>query len=98
MSQMPRWMPLLGLFLVALLLGGCGASQVPTTRAEVPRVTVEELKERMDNGELIVVGDTRVQIVYDLKHIPGAISIPVRQVEAHLNELPQDQDIILYCT
>lgn len=98
MTQNRRWIPLFALFLAALFLGACAATQVPTTKDEVPRMTVEELKERMDNGEAILIGDTRSKIEYDIRHIPGAISIPERQVEAQLNEIPQDQEIILYCT
>ncbi len=98
MKQMPGWLRLFGLFFTALFLSACGAAQAPTTRDEVPRMTAEELKERMDNGEAIVIGDTRSQREYDLKHITGAISIPARLVEDHLQGLPRDQAIILYCT
>ncbi len=61
-------------------------------------MTVEELKARVDNGEAIVIGDTRTQPEYDRRHIAGAISIPARNVEDHLPDLPRDQAIILYCT
>lgn len=73
-------------------------NQVPTTSSEVPRITVEELKERLDNGEAIVVADTRPPSSFDAGHIAGAISVPVTEVTAHLDELPRDQEIVLYCT
>jgi rhodanese-related sulfurtransferase len=73
-------------------------SQVPTARSEVPRVTVEELKGRIDKGEAIVVGDTRSQGAFNLGHIPGAILATQSQVESHLDQIPFDQEIILYCT
>jgi rhodanese-related sulfurtransferase len=66
--------------------------------SEVPRISVEELKERIDNGEAIVIGDTRGQSSYDTRHVAGAISIPFDQVESHVNDLPRDQEIVLYCT
>ena len=69
----------------------------PTTRAEVPRISVEELKERIDSGESIVIGDTRGQIMFDLGHIAGAIVIMHHHVEALLDDLPLDQEIVLYC-
>lgn len=73
-------------------------NQVPTTLSEVPRITVEELKERLDDGEAIVVADTRSPSSFDASHIAGAISIPVTEVTTHLDELPRDQEIVLYCT
>ena len=75
-------------------------NQVPISVSEVPRISVEELKERLDKGEEIVVGDTRPASVYDIKHIPGAISVPASAIynESPLDELPLDQEIVLYCT
>lgn len=73
-------------------------NQVPSTLSEVPRISVEELKERLDNGEAIVVADTTITTVYDLKHVAGAISVPFREVESHLDELPRDQEIVFYCS
>ena len=75
-------------------------NQVPTNPNEVPRISVEELKERLDNGEAIVVGDTRAAVSYNVKHIAGAISMPSSAIfnESPLDELPLDQEIVLYCT
>lgn len=73
-------------------------NQVPISASEVPRISVEELKERLDNGEEIVVVDTRSTSSYDIEHIPGAISMPSTNIESPLDELPLDQEIVLYCT
>jgi len=89
---------IMGVLLTAVFLSSCGAPQVPTTKDEVPRISVEELKERIDSGEAIVIGDTRGQSSFELRHIAGAIVITSTQVEALLDELPLDQEIVLYCT
>ena len=105
---------IMGVLLTAVFLSSCGAPQVPTTveevppttveevppttRNEVPRISVEELKERIDSGEAIVIGDTRGQRPFELGHITGAIVITSTQVEALLDDLPLDQEIVLYCT
>jgi len=68
-------------------------SQEPTELSEVPRITAEELKERIDNGEAIVVVDTRGKPSYDTRHIAGAILAP-----KNYDEYPLDQEIVLYCT
>ena len=96
MNRLRSLLFILGLMAIASLLIACGASAT----SEVPRITVEELKERLDKGEEIVVGDTRPASVYDIKHIPGAISVPASAIynESPLDELPLDQEIVLYCT
>jgi hypothetical protein len=80
---------IMGVLLTAIFLSSCGAPQVPTTIVEVPRISVEELKERIDSGESIVIGDTRGQSSFELGHIAGAIIIN--------DDLPLDQEIVLYC-
>lgn len=67
-----------------------------TRSTQVPRISPEDLKEKLDNGEEIVVGDTRSQSSYAGKHIAGAISISSSTDDA-LNELALDQEIVLYC-
>jgi ABC-type glycerol-3-phosphate transport system substrate-binding protein len=71
---------------------------VPTIPSEVPRISAQELKERLDNGDAIAVADTRQEYLYDAKHITGAISVPSLLAESPLDELPLDHEIVLYCT
>lgn len=73
-------------------------SQGPTTASEVPRISAEELKERIDNGEEIVVADTRGKASYDTKHIAGAIADSAVSADSPLYDLPLDQEIVFYCT
>lgn len=46
---------------------------------------------------LVTVLDVRPTDEYSSAHIPGAISIPLKELEAHLSELPRDQEIVAYC-
>jgi hypothetical protein len=67
----------------------------------VPRITVQELKAKMDRGEDIVILDVRLGSEYEGSKIKikGAIRIPVFQLEDNrYKELPRDKDIIAYCT
>lgn len=41
--------------------------------------------------------DVRQPDEYETAHIPGALLIPLPELEARLYELPQDQDLIFYC-
>jgi hypothetical protein len=94
-----RMLLVIGVLLTGKFWSSCSSPQVqvPTTKEEVPRISVEELKERVDSGEAIVIGDTRGQVSYDLQHIAGAISISLIQVEELMDDLPLDQEIVLYC-
>ena len=67
---------------------------------ELPRITAERLKQFMDDGETFVVVDTRIDILYDIGHIPESINIPFDPEDAQTASflsLPKDRFIILYC-
>ena len=98
------------LILVASLLISCGVPSVsfaptatptatpepPAMRSEVPRISPEELKDRLDNGEAILVVDSRSSLEFETQHIAGAISVPSFEVESRLDEFPRDQEIVFY--
>ena len=96
-----RWI-LKGLFL-SLLFVVLNQLIVPVVLSAddvVPRITVQELKVKMDKGEDAVIVDVRAGREYDDSKIKikGAIRIPIVQLEARSNELPRDKEIITYCT
>lgn len=67
---------------------------------EVTRVTADEVKERMDRGEMFTFIDTRNPKAWGEANtkLPGAIRIPADEVEQHLDEIPHDRTVITYCT
>ena len=67
---------------------------------EVTRVTVDELKQRMDRGEEFAFVDTRNPKAWAEadKKLPGAIRVPADEVEEYFNEIPKDRTVITYCT
>jgi rhodanese-related sulfurtransferase len=71
---------------------------IPTALSEVPRIKPQELKEKLDAGEDVIVVDARSRDRYELRHIPGALSIPQYEIEERHGELPQEGEIVLYCT
>ncbi|MFQ5814103.1 MAG: rhodanese-like domain-containing protein [Anaerolineae bacterium] len=64
---------------------------------DMPRITVQELKAKLDAGQAVVF-DARRQSDYTQKHIAGAISLPQDEVAARLAELPTDKLAVFYCT
>ena len=54
------------------------------------------LVKRVRSGEVTVL-DVRPAEEYLAGHIPGAVSIPLEQLEERLAELPSDREIVAYC-
>lgn len=67
--------------------------------AEVPRISIEELKAMMDEGKPVTIIDVQPKDIYNAGHIKGAISIPFKsQLELEdVWSLPSDQLIVTYC-
>ena len=56
----------------------------------------DALIKRVREGEVIVL-DVRPFEEYNAGHIPGSISIPLKELKRHLSELSHDQEIVAYC-
>jgi rhodanese-related sulfurtransferase len=54
------------------------------------------LMERLTDGSVVVL-DVRPEVEYVAGHIPGALSVPVDSLEAALQTLPKDKEIVAYC-
>ena len=67
---------------------------------EATRVTVDEVKQRLDRGESFTFIDTRNPKAWAEAptKLPKAIRVPAEEVEQHLNEIPHDRTVITYCT
>jgi len=69
------------------------------TQMEATRVTLDEVKQRMDRGETFTFLDTRNPKAWSeaKTKLPGAIRVPADEVEKHLEEIPRDRTVITYC-
>jgi rhodanese-related sulfurtransferase len=65
-------------------------------RHEFQTISMPELQTRLGQGEVILL-DVRPRVEYEAGHLPGAISIPLDELEQRLHELPQDRTIAAYC-
>ncbi|MBI5492749.1 MAG: hypothetical protein HY893_07435 [Deltaproteobacteria bacterium] len=76
------------------------AAAFAITNEEVPRITVQELKARLDRGEGITVVDVRSPGSYNSSkvRIKGAIRISPEEIRPRAYELPMGKEIVLYCT
>ncbi len=65
-------------------------------RDSLEAVSRQELLRRSRDG-LVTVLDVRPSEEYEAGHIPGAINVPLDEIERHLASLPKEQEIIAYC-
>jgi rhodanese-related sulfurtransferase len=65
-------------------------------RGAMEVVESKELLRRVKSGDVTVL-DVRPVEEYRAGHIPGALSIPVSELKARLDELPKDREIVAYC-
>jgi rhodanese-related sulfurtransferase len=67
-----------------------------TDRASLEAVCAEELLAKT-REEGVMVLDVRPEEEYRAGHIPGARSVPIERLEAYLEEIPTDREVVAYC-
>ena len=65
-------------------------------RGALEAIDREELVGRVRDGTVTVL-DVRPAEEYRAGHIPGALSVPLAELERHLSELPRERDVVAYC-
>ena len=65
-------------------------------RDQLEPVSREELLARSEDGTVLIL-DVRPPEEYAAGHIPGAISLPLDQLEERLVDLPPETEIVAYC-
>jgi rhodanese-related sulfurtransferase len=67
-----------------------------TDRDSLEAVCAEELLAKM-REEGTVVLDVRPEEEYRAGHIPGARSVPMEKLEAYMEEIAKDREVVAYC-
>ena len=67
---------------------------------DAPRITVDELRRRMERGEDFTVIDVRNPQAWAQSDtmLPEAIRVPLDEVEENLPRIPKDKPVVAYCT
>ena len=65
-------------------------------RSDAMAVSLSELLERAGRDDVVVL-DTRPAHEYLAGHIPGALSVPVDELQQRLRRLPKRQEYVAYC-
>jgi len=63
----------------------------------IPEITVEDLKARLDRKDNFVLIDVREPFEWDIARIPGAILIPLGELPSRLSELDPADDLVIQC-
>ena len=83
--------------IVVLLVSafGYGYTQLRGANSSFQNVTVQDLAE-LEASERFVL-DVREDWEYQAGHVPGAVLIPLDELSARVNELPDDEPIYVIC-
>jgi ArsR family transcriptional regulator len=65
-------------------------------RDSLEAVSRQELLERSRAGTVTIL-DVRPEDEFALGHLPGALNIPLRELQARLGEMNPEQEIVAYC-
>lgn len=67
---------------------------------ERSRISPQDLKQRLAQGENLVIVDLRSDLAYQQQgsRIPGAIHIPPGEFHRRNGEIPKDRPVVMYCT
>jgi hypothetical protein len=60
------------------------------------RITVEEIKKRMDAGQKVIIIDTRGKFVGPF--VKGATHVTAQDLDTWAKDVPKDAFIVAYCT
>jgi len=67
-----------------------------TSKDELEPIPAKELLDRARKG-LVTVLDVRPPEEFAAGHVPGAINIPIHELEKRIKELPRRREVVAYC-
>jgi membrane protein DedA with SNARE-associated domain len=98
-ARMGAWVAVLAVGLLAAWIGWKFAQRRRfLKKLEVARISPEELQRMLESGEEIVVVDVRTASESEVDAVPGALRIPLEDLETRHSDIPRDRDIILFCS
>jgi rhodanese-related sulfurtransferase len=62
-----------------------------------PGLTPVEMLEKLGSPSAPLVVDLRKPVEFGIAHIPGAINIPLDELEARIDELRHEHGVLIYC-
>ena len=62
-----------------------------------PEISPQELKQKLEDNESVLLLDVREPSEYDIVYLEGARLIPLNTLPQNIDSLPSDQEIVVYC-
>src|SRR4051794_8587504 len=87
----------LGLRIVFLTLLPDAAWAGHGTEDDVVTVTANQVKLFLDAREKVVLIDMRPPGEFQKSRLPGARSVPIKELDKRFREIPQSGRVVLYC-
>jgi hypothetical protein len=87
--------------IVLLLVLGPGlsqAGQMPKPGGDIPIefIQVKQVAQLLSDSAKVMLVDVRSRQDYLIRHIKGALSVPVDSIDARSREIPRDGLVVLY--
>jgi membrane protein DedA with SNARE-associated domain len=94
---------------IGLIVPGCLAAYIAWKYIQrqrflhhlaIARITPEEVKQKLDAGEDLLILDMRDAFEFKAEPytLPGAFHLSIEQLDERHHKIPRDRDIVLYCT
>lgn len=63
---------------------------------DVYTLSKDEVYEKLKDGNIVLM-DMRPEEEYEAGHIEGAVSVPIDELDAYLQQIPKDKEVVAYC-
>jgi len=83
------------LLLLAFAVISLSQPNPPAVADVPPEISVDVAAQKYEDGVFFL--DVREPHEWEEVHIPGAVLVPLAQLESRLSELPRDQEIVVVC-
>jgi rhodanese-related sulfurtransferase len=71
-------------------------AQSVSDEPQVRTIGIDELVDLMKSGNSYVLVDTRPREAYDQAHLPGAIAIPLSNIDSYEGRLDRNSTVVVY--
>jgi len=86
------------LFLLIVLITSVGCTNRTLKKDQALGITPEAVKSKIDLKQPILIIDVRSNDEYYSGHLPGAKLFPATDIFMNVHQLPDDKEIIVYCS
>ena len=69
----------------------------PPFQPENHEISVHELKQKLDQGDSILLLDVREPAEYEIARFEDALLIPLKELPQQVNRLHPDREIVIHC-